>query len=448
MDLELENFDLETQILGSFLLDETKLIAITILNPYHFINKQNQNIFLFLKNFYNENNTLKMSFIISKITDNFKKQLLIKIYTNADQFDCIESNFRQNEQKLIERWKREEIKNLALAFYESKINYSELSNRISEISRNEKTKSLLEISNDITNLKQVEREYTKINQLDWLLKGLSYGYIYLWTGITNAGKTTLMTQICNEMLRENKKIFYFSGEQTAEEFKNYLYVSMCNKEQVEYIADAKNKNIKDIVPKEQMVNYFDGIFKNQLFIYNNLITKNDSDTMISVMKEAVNRGIKIYFIDNFMQLDGSEFLEQQTKIIEQFKRFALENKVIINLVAHPRKTQFSSARLNIMDISGTQNIANKATGIITITRTDSLNDSDYDYCKLILGKCNYNIEKCDAFLEVLKSKGNGNGCVGLKYDKEFKKYVEAPKMDEKEYQQYLIESSKKKGRLR
>lgn len=275
--------------------------------------------------------------------------------------------------------------------------------------------------------KFIEREYTNLRELDYLLKGIEYGRLSLWSGITNHGKTTLMIQFAKECIKKHKKIFYFSGEQTSDEFKNYLYVGMCNKEQLEFITDENNDKIYDTRPKKEVTEYFDNIYKNDIYIYNNNIPENNVQTMLKVMQKAFNQGVRIYFIDNFMQLDNSEKLEEQTKIVESFKRFARNNNCIVNLVAHPRKTQFQKNRLSIFDISGTQNIANKSSNICTIMRTDLLPDNEYDEMRKILAKYDYDINDCSAVVEVLKTKGNACKMVGLKYDFETKTYKEVGK---------------------
>jgi hypothetical protein len=167
--------------------------------------------------------------------------------------------------------------------------------------------------------------------------------------------------------------------------------------------------------------------------------------MIKVMKKAYNQGVRLFFIDNFMQLDNSEKLEEQTRIVELFKRFAMNNNVIVCLVAHPRKTQFMKSRLTIFDIAGTQNIANKSANICTIMRTDLLNEADYKEVETALLNSNYNIHDCDTVIEVLKTKGNGCKMVGLKYNKEIKNYYEASKISSDDYQRF-IESKEKKRR--
>ncbi len=276
---------------------------------------------------------------------------------------------------------------------------------------------------------KIEREYTNIKELDYLLKGIEYGKLSLWSGITNHGKTTLMIQFAKECIKKKKKIFYFSGEQTASEFKNYLYVGMCNKEQLDFITDEINSKIYDVKPKKEVKEYLDSIYKDYIYLYNNNIPENNITTMMRVMQKAFNKGIRIFFIDNFMQLDNSEKLEEQTRIVESFKRFARNNNVIINLVAHPRKTQFQKNRLTIFDISGTQNIANKSANICTIIRVDLLPDQEKEEISRQLLKNGYNINDCDGIVEVLKTKGNSCKMVGLKYDFDRKVYFEAPKED-------------------
>lgn len=302
---------------------------------------------------------------------------------------------------------------------------NKLSNNIVLPKNDNNINALLTVDN-ITIPAFIEREYTNINGLDYLLKGIEYGKLSLWSGITNHGKTTLMTQIAKECIKNAKKIFYFSGEQTAEEFKNYLYLGLCTREQLEYIKDIQNKNIVDIKPKKEVIEMLDDLYKDYIYIFNNNSSNNTIDYMIEIMNLALKKGVRIFFIDNFMQLDDSEKLEKQTKIVEAFKKFARDNNTIVNLVAHPRKTQFQKNRLTIFDIAGTQNIANKSANICTIIRTDLLPDNELKEIGSLIAKNNYDINDCDAVVEVIKTKGNSCKMVGLIYDRELKKYIEAP----------------------
>ena len=197
-------------------------------------------------------------------------------------------------------------------------------------------------------------------------------------------------------------------------------------------------------PLDEIVKYYDDIYQNDFVVYNNDVIQNDIVKMMKVMNKAFNQGTRIFFIDNFMQLDNSEMLEEQTKIVEQFKRFAMKNKCIVNLVAHPRKTMFSKNRLTIFDISGTQNIANKSTNICTIMRTDLLPEAEYEEVGKLLLLNNYDIEKCQAVIEVIKTKGNACKMVGLYYDTELKQYMEARKVNPDDAERMLMATKKKR----
>lgn len=374
-----------------------------------------------------------------------KNENAVKLIIELVNYEVVWNNVFGYYKQLKETWRNNNIDLVTNEFKNKKISYQEFTKKMFELTNNDFDDEELLKPKDIKNEIKIEREYTDIDELDYLLKGLEYGKLNLFSGITNHGKTTLMIQFAKNFIRKHKKVFYFSGEQTAEEFKNYLYVGMCTKDQIEFVRDKHNSRIYDTKPKNEVLQYFDNIYANDFVVYNNNIIQNDVNKMIKVMKKAYNQGVRLFFIDNFMQLDNSEKLEEQTRIVEMFKRFAMQNNVIVCLVAHPRKTQFMKNRLTIFDIAGTQNIANKSSNICTIMRTDLLNENDTKEVENVLMNNNYKISNCDAVVEVLKTKGNACKMVGLKYNKELKVYYEAPRSSEKDFIEYQ-ESKKKKRR--
>ena len=419
------------------------LLRPTILDEYDFDEKYfiEKGFFNYLQKCYKEYKNLDML----TISQNGKYPKLITLCVELMEEEISWRNIYGYYKQLKEMWRDNQIEILTNQLKNKQIEFADFSKQMFELTKDDFDDEELLTLDKINNINEIEREYTEIKELDYLLKGLEYGKMNLWSGITNHGKTTLMIQIAKECLKKHKKIFYFSGEQTAEEFKNYLYVGMCNKEQMEFLKDKHNERIIDTKPKDELINYFDNIYSKDLFLYNNNLIENDINKMIKVMRKAFNQGVRIFFIDNFMQLDNSEMLEEQTKIVEQFKRFARDKKCIVNLVAHPRKTQFQKSRLTIFDIAGTQNIANKSANICTIMRKDMLNDSDLEEVRKVLLLNDYDIERCDSILEVLKTKGNACKMVGLVYDKETKTYKEAYKMPSDEAKK-LYQNNQRKRR--
>lgn len=394
----------------------------------------------YMTDLYYKYQGLDTNILIQNDSTNKALQLVVELIEYEINWNNVFGYYKQ----LKEVWRNNSIDHITDQYKRKEITYEQFTKKMFDLTNDDFDDEELLKPNDISNTVAIEREYTYIDELDYLLKGLEYGKLHLFSGITNHGKTTFMIQFAKNFIRQHKKIFYFSGEQTAEEFKNFLYVGMCTKEQLEFIRDPHNPRIYDTKPQDQILAYFDNIYANDFVVYNNNIIQNDVNKMIKVMKKAYNQGTRIFFIDNFMQLDNSEKLEEQTKIVELFKRFAMKNNVIVCLVAHPRKTQFMKSRLTIFDIAGTQNIANKSANICTIMRTDLLNEADYNEVGAALMSNSYNITNCDAVVEVLKTKGNACKMVGLKYNKELKNYYEAPRSSAKELEQYRESKNKKR----
>ena len=55
-----------------------------------------------------------------------------------------------------------------------------------------------------------------------------------------------------------------------------------------------------------------------------------------------------------------------------------------------------------------------------------------DRFKQDLAQAGFDYDSCDAFIDVLKTKGNGNGVVGLNFNKETKTYKQAQKISKTE----------------
>ena len=441
----LKDVDLEKDIISMFLTDDKNLcIAKTILQPKHFLDDMNRRIFILIKKYYEAKGHVDIQEMIKDYEDNKKVQhILVEYYSYAVNYYVGNIRFKDNEKRLILRWQKVATQQVYEEYKKNNIDYKTFKIKLDEINQNQFFKNILDISTDIENTTPTntkEREYTQIRQLDWLTKGIEYGTLNVWSAVTNGGKTTLMTQFAKNFIKKGRKVFYFNGEQTAKEFKNNLFVSMCNKEQLQFIKDKNNERIIDIMPNAEMLKYLNNLTQDRLYIYNNDIPKNDIDTMILVMEEAFSKGVRIFFVDNFMQLDNSEQLDQQTRIVEKFKRFARDKNVIVMLVAHPRKLNFGTTRLNIFDISGTQNISNKAANICTIIRVDTMPEAEKDILKKYLLANDYLIENCDSVIEVLKTKGNKNGVVGLTYDTDTKVFTEVKRLSPEEKSRMDIEA--------
>lgn len=357
-----------------------------------------------------------------KITDEEKWRKFIDELFDRDIYELRIKGIKDYYKLLKETYNDNLITQIQEDYKANKISKAQLKKKLSNIEDEEDDEEPLTL--DSITQENNEREYTNINELDYLTKGIEYGKITIWTGVTNAGKTTMVTQFARECLLNNKKIFFFAGEQSASEFKNYLYITMCKQNEIEYTEDKHNKTIRDYKPIDSKIKEYDEKFKNMIYLYDNNNKNHTLSSIFKSMEYCIKKGVRIFFIDNFMQIENTEKLEEQTNIMEKIKQFAMRNNIIINLVVHPRKMLNRTSRLCLFDISGSQNISNKASNIISIMRTDNLSKEDYETIKNELAKNYYDIEKCNSVIEVLKTKGNGGKMVGLKYNSENKTYDE------------------------
>ena len=285
------------------------------------------------------------------------------------------------------------------------------------------------------NRQSVERILTGFNDLDFFTKGLEVG-VTLLVANTNAGKSTFVQGVLARAIEQGYKSFVFSGEHTAQSFLQLIYHQNSSKKDYVPIAyknwKGEDTNIADWYITEEREQEIRAKLTDNLFIYSNKAPR-DIDTMIDSMISChKEQGARFFLVDNLISIDNisSNVFAEQTRITEAIRTFALNYKVIVLLVAHQRKIAERGFLIDIQDVAGSQNISNKAYNVIAQYRTDMLNKDSKDYETLTreLAKCGFDIEQCDGVLSVIKTKGNSNGYVGLKYDSETKTYRQAQKI--------------------
>lgn len=294
-----------------------------------------------------------------------------------------------------------------------------------------------------------ERVLSNIIELDNCTKGFELGCITIWTGFTNAGKTTVMTMLAKNTIEQGERIFFFNGEQTKDDFKNNLYIQSSTKADL-YYKQYKNSTIFDTFVKSEKVAQLNKELANKIYIYNNENKKDINNLLMAMDELNKTQKIRVFFLDNFMQIEmlSENQFQEQTLIMEKLRNFAVNRNVHIHLVAHPRKTERLQSRLTLYDVAGSSNLTNKAYNIISIMRTSNINENSTDYAKLKidLAEERYNLEDTDCILEILKTKGNRCGLIALKYDKDIKTYSIAQSITEEQKNIIIHETSVKGGK--
>lgn len=208
---------------------------------------------------------------------------------------------------------------------------------------------------------------TGFQEMDSLLGGFHLGQLVIWSGYTGGGKSTFISNILINNLREFKT-FAYSGELGKEEFKEIMDFQLLGKEKLTTrYCDVKKMNLAHPDPK-----YYDDLdeyYEENIFLFDSEEYADDKE-LFKVMSYAAKReDVKVFLIDNLMVVPMAEAgteIEKTTKMILKFKNFAKVNNVLVHLVAHPRKPSGEEKRMNIYSVAGTANIVNLADRVIVV----------------------------------------------------------------------------------
>ena len=129
-----------------------------------------------------------------------KNKSAVQLMIELTKYEVVWKNVFGYYKQLKETWRNNNIDLVTSLFKDKSITYETFTKRMFELTNDDFDDEELLNPNDINNEVAVEREYTDIDELDYLLKGLEYGKLNLFSGITNHGKTTFMIQLAKNFI--------------------------------------------------------------------------------------------------------------------------------------------------------------------------------------------------------------------------------------------------------
>ncbi len=222
---------------------------------------------------------------------------------------------------------------------------------------------LAEVENvDIFKLPKLQ---TGIRQLDRLLYGgLPFGGVVLISGKPGEGKSTFASQTLINALYQGHKCFAYSGELPNYLFRSWIDFQLAGRN---HITEYQNKwGDRNYTLSDANRGLIADWYRGKCFLYDNRIVEGDEkESILKTVEDVVLQyGTKVVLLDNLMTAldlegwDAFDKYERQSLFVKKLSRIALKYNVLILLVAHKRKNNFTTNEND--EISGSGDISNLA----------------------------------------------------------------------------------------
>lgn len=255
---------------------------------------------------------------------------------------------------------------------------------------NQKPPGILDVSEieyKTSMTKETDGIETGFPEYDYHVEDWKPGEITVIFGRNGEGKTTFASQIISHCLEIGTKTFLYSGEMSEKKIQDWLYRQMIGKNK-EYLRTIITKYKEKIEPKPEVIKVIKEWHQGKLFLFdrNEEEVLGNLDKFFESMEIASKRyGCKLFIIDNLMAIleeNADSLFSDQANFVQRCKNFAINNNAHLVLLAHPNKLKgeignAEEGNLDKGDISGSNNIANKADNVIAVERLWS-EDREFD----------------------------------------------------------------------
>ena len=266
---------------------------------------------------------------------------------------------------------------------------------------------------------------TGIAELDKRIMGLMLGDVTVLSGLSGAGKTSIIDTFLLNVVDRGYHAAVWSGELQDFRFQSWIDQVAAGRNYVKPKPGYKNLYFAPQNVCEKINKWLDG----KLWLYNNGAYGSKWGQLFADIKECVGKNnIQLVVLDNLMALDISEYQgeknERQSLFINDVKEIAKRENIHDILVCHPRK-EMSFQLLRMDSISGTADLTNLADNCIIIHRVG--NDFEKRATAFWGAARVSEMMSYDAVIEVAKNRmfGVKDFALGLFYEQESRRLKES-----------------------
>lgn len=218
---------------------------------------------------------------------------------------------------------------------------------------------------------------TGFSPLDNMLGGGFRGTsLNILTGVPGSGKSTIINQILAGAILEGNKAFLYSGELPEEDLMFWFNRTVANDYHIEEKTSKKGKKYIDIT--DYSWNLISKWLKGKFKIYGSNSKANKENILSVIEYLSIKQDVKFFVLDNLMTFDIGESdkqYQQQKQLCLSLKQLAKKYKLVILLVAHPKKPA-KGEKPNMYDISGASEIVGSADTVLRIERNKKDEDEE------------------------------------------------------------------------
>lgn len=214
---------------------------------------------------------------------------------------------------------------------------------------------------------------TGFSKLDCILgknssDGIAYGTLTVLTGEPASGKSTILNQFIAESVSKGNRAFIYSGELPSYQLKEWFVRSVANEY---HLKTCKNKlGVEYKFATDYVWDLVSEWIAGKFYIYGDDSKANEGNLLSVIEHLYIKRNVRLFVLDNLMTMDiegGKDKYESQKRIASELKKIAKKYKLVIILVAHPKKPT-GTERPSMYDVSGASEMVGVADYVIRTTR--------------------------------------------------------------------------------